>query len=129
MHPGPINRGVELTSEVADSDRSIILEQVENGVAVRMAVLYLLASAIDREGKIEAKFVILNRLNMKFEVENKDKVSCDQVEAWKNWTHLHAPEFKSEFVVQNKNEQRNHDSGSFGYQILRLFRIEFHPCC
>ncbi|HLQ99452.1 MAG TPA: aspartate carbamoyltransferase catalytic subunit [Sphingobacterium sp.] len=43
MHPGPINRGVELTSDVADSDHSIILEQVENGVAVRMAVLYLLA--------------------------------------------------------------------------------------
>ena len=43
MHPGPINRGVELSSDVADSDHSIILEQVENGVAVRMAVLYLLA--------------------------------------------------------------------------------------
>lgn len=43
MHPGPINRGVELESEVADSDRSIILDQVTNGVAVRMAVLYLVA--------------------------------------------------------------------------------------
>ncbi len=43
MHPGPINRGVELTSDVADSKQSIILQQVENGVAVRMAVLYLLA--------------------------------------------------------------------------------------
>jgi aspartate carbamoyltransferase catalytic subunit len=43
MHPGPINRGVEITSEVADSDQSIILEQVENGVAVRMAIMYLLA--------------------------------------------------------------------------------------
>jgi aspartate carbamoyltransferase catalytic subunit len=43
MHPGPINRGVEITSDVADSDQSIILEQVENGVAVRMAVLFLLA--------------------------------------------------------------------------------------
>lgn len=43
MHPGPINRGVEITSEVADSKQSIILEQVENGVAVRMAVLFLLA--------------------------------------------------------------------------------------
>lgn len=43
MHPGPINRGVEITSEVADSSQSIILEQVENGVAIRMAVLYLLA--------------------------------------------------------------------------------------
>ncbi len=44
MHPGPINRGVEITSEVADSEFSIILNQVENGVAIRMAVLYLLAS-------------------------------------------------------------------------------------
>lgn len=43
MHPGPINRGVEITSEVADSDQSMILEQVQNGVATRMAVLYLLA--------------------------------------------------------------------------------------
>ncbi|WPR76075.1 aspartate carbamoyltransferase catalytic subunit [Algoriphagus sp. NG3] len=43
MHPGPINRGVELNSDVADSEHSIILEQVQNGVAVRMAVLYLLA--------------------------------------------------------------------------------------
>lgn len=43
MHPGPINRGVEITSEVADSEHSIILDQVENGVAIRMAVLYLLA--------------------------------------------------------------------------------------
>ncbi len=43
MHPGPINRGVEITSEVADSDNSIILDQVENGVAIRMAVTYLLA--------------------------------------------------------------------------------------
>ena len=44
LHPGPVNRGVEITSEVADSDQSIILEQVENGVAIRMAVLYLLAA-------------------------------------------------------------------------------------
>ena len=43
MHPGPINRGVEISSEVADSNQSIILQQVENGVAVRMAVLFLLA--------------------------------------------------------------------------------------
>jgi aspartate carbamoyltransferase catalytic subunit len=43
MHPGPINRGVELDSDAADSRQSIILQQVENGVAVRMAVLYLLA--------------------------------------------------------------------------------------
>ena len=46
MHPGPINRGVEITSEVADSNQSLILNQVENGVAVRMAVIYLLASKI-----------------------------------------------------------------------------------
>ncbi|WP_343694721.1 aspartate carbamoyltransferase catalytic subunit [Flavobacterium sp.] len=46
MHPGPINRGVEITSEVADSDYSVILNQVENGVAIRMAVIYLLASKI-----------------------------------------------------------------------------------
>ena len=46
MHPGPINRGVEITSDVADSDQSIILSQVENGVAIRMAVIYLLASKI-----------------------------------------------------------------------------------
>ena len=44
MHPGPINRGVELSSDVADSEHSIILDQVENGVATRMAILYLLAS-------------------------------------------------------------------------------------
>jgi aspartate carbamoyltransferase catalytic subunit len=48
MHPGPINRGVEITSEVADSDQSIILNQVENGVAIRMAIIYLLASKIER---------------------------------------------------------------------------------
>jgi aspartate carbamoyltransferase catalytic subunit len=47
MHPGPINRGVEITSDVADSDQAIILPQVENGVAIRMAVLYLLAGKID----------------------------------------------------------------------------------
>lgn len=46
MHPGPINRGVEITSDVADSDQAIILDQVQNGVAVRMAVIYLLASKI-----------------------------------------------------------------------------------
>jgi aspartate carbamoyltransferase catalytic subunit len=43
MHPGPVNRGVELASEVVDSDRSVILNQVTNGVAVRMACLYLLS--------------------------------------------------------------------------------------
>jgi aspartate carbamoyltransferase catalytic subunit len=47
MHPGPMNRGVEISSEVADSEHSIILDQVENGVAVRMGVLFLLASAKD----------------------------------------------------------------------------------
>jgi len=46
MHPGPINRGVEITSDVADSEQSVILNQVENGVAIRMAVIYLLASKI-----------------------------------------------------------------------------------
>jgi aspartate carbamoyltransferase catalytic subunit len=49
MHPGPINRGVEITSDVADSDQSIILQQVENGVAIRMAVLYLLAGQVDEK--------------------------------------------------------------------------------
>lgn len=48
MHPGPINRGVEITSDVADSDHAIILDQVQNGVAVRMAVIYLLASRINQ---------------------------------------------------------------------------------
>jgi len=47
MHPGPINRGVEITSDVADSKHSIILDQVENGVATRMAVMYLLAGKVD----------------------------------------------------------------------------------
>jgi aspartate carbamoyltransferase catalytic subunit len=49
MHPGPINRGVEITSDVADSEQAIILNQVENGVAIRMAVIYLLASKIGRD--------------------------------------------------------------------------------
>ncbi len=48
MHPGPINRGVEITSDVADSEHSLILEQVQNGVAIRMAVLYLLAEKIQQ---------------------------------------------------------------------------------
>ena len=48
MHPGPINRGVEITSDVADSKQAIILEQVENGVAIRMAVLYLLANNLQK---------------------------------------------------------------------------------
>ncbi|MCA1753085.1 MAG: aspartate carbamoyltransferase [Flavobacteriales bacterium] len=50
MHPGPINRGVEISSDAADSGQSIILNQVENGVAVRMSVLYLLAGKIERKG-------------------------------------------------------------------------------
>ena len=48
MHPGPINRGVEITSDVADAEQSIILNQVENGVAIRMAVIYLLAQQIEQ---------------------------------------------------------------------------------
>jgi aspartate carbamoyltransferase catalytic subunit len=52
MHPGPINRGIELDSDVADSKQSIILHQVENGVAVRMAVLYLLAGGNPRSGAL-----------------------------------------------------------------------------
>ena len=44
MHPGPINRGVEMTSEVADDKRSVILDQVTNGIAIRMAMLYLVAN-------------------------------------------------------------------------------------
>jgi aspartate carbamoyltransferase catalytic subunit len=48
LHPGPINRGVEVTSEVADSEQSIILDQVENGVAIRMAIIYLLGSQLNR---------------------------------------------------------------------------------
>ncbi len=49
MHPGPINRGVEISSAIADSEQAIILNQVENGVAVRMAILYLLAQKVDRQ--------------------------------------------------------------------------------
>lgn len=49
MHPGPINRGVELNSDVADSKQSIILNQVENGVAIRMAVIYLLSGKRELE--------------------------------------------------------------------------------
>jgi aspartate carbamoyltransferase catalytic subunit len=48
MHPGPINRGVEISSEVADGRNSIILNQVENGVAIRMAAIFLLAQGIKR---------------------------------------------------------------------------------
>jgi aspartate carbamoyltransferase catalytic subunit len=54
LHPGPINRGVELAPEVADGPRSVILDQVQNGVAVRMAVLYLLAGGKHAEGEVKA---------------------------------------------------------------------------
>jgi aspartate carbamoyltransferase catalytic subunit len=50
MHPGPMNRGIEVSSEIADGGRSLILDQVTNGVAVRMAVLYLLAGASKENG-------------------------------------------------------------------------------
>ena len=58
MHPGPINRGVEITQDVADGDRAVILEQVTNGVAVRMAVLYLLCEEVQKgksptDGEVE----------------------------------------------------------------------------
>ena len=49
MHPGPMNRGVEIASEVADGPYSVILDQVANGVAVRMAVLYLLAGGVQHQ--------------------------------------------------------------------------------
>ena len=57
MHPGPMNRGVEIAQEVADGPRSVILEQVTNGLAVRMAVLYLLSEARKKleRGEIEEK--------------------------------------------------------------------------
>ena len=47
LHPGPINRGVEITSDIVESNNSIILDQVENGVAIRMAIIYLLASKMN----------------------------------------------------------------------------------
>jgi aspartate carbamoyltransferase catalytic subunit len=47
LHPGPINRGVEITSDVADSKNAIILDQVENGVAIRMAIIYLLVAKLN----------------------------------------------------------------------------------
>jgi len=47
LHPGPINRGVEITSDLVESNNSIILEQVENGVAIRMAIMYLLSSKLN----------------------------------------------------------------------------------
>jgi aspartate carbamoyltransferase catalytic subunit len=53
MHPGPMNRGVEISSEIADGSRSLILDQVTNGVAVRMAVLYLLAGGSHADAEDE----------------------------------------------------------------------------
>jgi aspartate carbamoyltransferase catalytic subunit len=50
MHPGPVNRGVELAGEVVDHERAVILDQVTNGIAIRMAVLFLLSGATDDEG-------------------------------------------------------------------------------
>jgi aspartate carbamoyltransferase catalytic subunit len=50
MHPGPVNRGVEISPEVADGSYSVILDQVENGVAVRMALLYLFCGGADESG-------------------------------------------------------------------------------
>jgi aspartate carbamoyltransferase catalytic subunit len=49
MHPGPINRGVEIAAEVSDSDRTIVLDQVSNGLAVRMSLLYLMLGGSDEE--------------------------------------------------------------------------------
>jgi aspartate carbamoyltransferase catalytic subunit len=49
MHPGPINRGVEISADMADSAKSVILKQVKNGIAIRMAVLYLLLGGKERE--------------------------------------------------------------------------------
>ncbi len=54
MHPGPINRGVELSPEVADGEQSVILEQVTNGVAVRMALLYFLLGGEPLQGEDDA---------------------------------------------------------------------------
>ena len=51
MHPGPINRGVEIDSSLADSPRSVILDQVTNGIAVRMAILYLCSTVSDLQRK------------------------------------------------------------------------------
>jgi aspartate carbamoyltransferase catalytic subunit len=54
MHPGPINRGIEMSSEVADGQNSVILEQVTNGIAVRMAVLFLVSQGHDRNGQFDS---------------------------------------------------------------------------
>ena len=58
MHPGPMNRGVEIASEVADGPYSVILEQVANGVAVRMAVLYLLAGGVEQKRLLKGGRVV-----------------------------------------------------------------------
>ena len=52
LHPGPINRGVEISSDVADSNQSIILDQVQNGVAIRMAIIYLLGSKLNIKNNV-----------------------------------------------------------------------------
>ena len=83
LHPGPINRGVEITSEIADSENSIILNQVENGVAVRMAIIYLLAGSVNRTKKLK-KYVIfvLKQLFLEFKVENNSNhiiIRCTQI--------------------------------------------------
>ena len=56
MHPGPINRGVEISSEVADGANSVILEQVTNGIAVRMAVLFWVSQVRDKDKKDEITY-------------------------------------------------------------------------
>ena len=53
LHPGPMNRGVEIASDVADGPYSVIMDQVTNGIAVRMAVLYLLANRVKTEDDVE----------------------------------------------------------------------------
>ena len=93
MHPGPINRGVEISSEVADSEHAIILDQVENGVAVRMAVLYLLAKERAESASL-AVLYLAERFNMKFTTEHRDRVvivtsTVEKLDA------LHAPDLKA----------------------------------
>ena len=60
LHPGPINRGVELSSDVADGPHSVILDQVQNGVAVRMAILYLLAGGAGEGARAEKVYGMSN---------------------------------------------------------------------
>jgi aspartate carbamoyltransferase catalytic subunit len=65
MHPGPINRGIEIASEIADGSSSLILDQVTNGVAVRMAVLYLLAGGSHPEVDADKMDSMKNQANRK----------------------------------------------------------------